>query len=91
MDVRVIRNKKRVKLDDTMIYIASPEDTIANKLLFAREQDVKDALGIYVRQYGNLNMEYLEGVCKRIGVYDELLDLRKKYDNRSVSSHENSQ
>ncbi len=78
MDVRALRNKKRVKLDDTVIYIASPEDTIANKLIFAREQDVKDALGIYVRQYDNLNMEYLEKICKKMGVNNELQDLKAK-------------
>jgi hypothetical protein len=79
MDERVLRNKKKVRLDDTMIYIASPEDTIANKLLFSREQDIKDALGIYIRQYNSLKMEYLERISKKIGVYDGLLDLKKMY------------
>lgn len=67
------------ELDDTVIYIASPEDTIANKLLFSREQDIKDALGIYVRQYDVLNIEYLTDICKKIGVYNALLDLKKRY------------
>ncbi len=80
MDERVLRNKKKLKFDDTVIYIASPEDTIANKLLFSREQDIKDALGIYVRQYNVLNMEYLTDVCKKIGVYNTLLDLKKRYE-----------
>lgn len=80
MDERVLRNKKRIELNGITIYIASPEDTIANKLLFSREQDIKDALGIYARQYNILKMEYLTDICKKIGVYDTLLDLKKRYE-----------
>ncbi len=80
MDERVLRNKKRIELNGITIYIASPEDTIANKLLFSREQDIKDALGIYARQYDILKMEYLTDICKKIGVYDTLLDLKKRYE-----------
>jgi len=80
MDERTIKNKKTVKLDHIVIYIASPEDTIANKLLFSREQDVNDAQGIYARQYDVLDMEYLENVCEKLGVRDALFDLKKKYE-----------
>ncbi len=80
MDERVLKNKKKLKFDNTVIYIASPEDTIANKLLFSREQDIKDALGIFVRQYNILNMGYLTDICKKIGVYNILLDLKKRYE-----------
>lgn len=80
MDARVLRNKRKFELENVIIYIASPEDTIANKLLFAREHDIKDALGIYVRQYDNLDMKYLEEVCKKIGVFGALKNLRKRYE-----------
>lgn len=80
MEERALRNKKKVKIDNSMIFIASPEDIIANKLLFSREQDIKDALGIYTRQYDSLNMEYLESICKKIRVYDALIDLRKIFE-----------
>lgn len=80
MDERALRNRKKVKIDNSVIFIASPEDTIANKLLFSREQDIKDALGIYTRQYDSLNMDYLESICKKIRVYDALLDLRKMFE-----------
>ena len=83
MDERALRNKKKTELDGTVIYIASPEDTIANKLLFSREQDFKDALGIYARQHDTLDMEYLKSICKKIGVYDDFLDLRKRYEASS--------
>lgn len=82
MDERALRNKRMVKLDETVVWIASPEDTIVNKLVFAREQDLKDALGIFVRQYDALDVDYLEETAKKNGVYDELRDLRKKYERR---------
>ena len=82
MDERTLRNKKKVAINDIAIWIASPEDTIANKLVFAREQDIKDALGIYVRQYETLNMDYLENTAKRIGVIRGLKDLNKKYERQ---------
>jgi len=82
MDERALRNKRKVEINDIAIWIASPEDTIANKLVFAREQDIKDALGIYVRQYETLDMDYLENTAKRIGVLQGLKDLMKKYERQ---------
>lgn len=80
MDERALRNKRMVKMDETVVWIASPEDTIVNKLVFAREQDLKDALGIFVRQYDSLDMDYLEDTAKKIGVSEALRDLGKKYE-----------
>jgi len=82
MDERALRNKRKVDLNDIAIWIASPEDTILNKLVFAREQDMKDALGILVRQYDTLDMDYLEKTTKSIGVNDALKDLKKKYERQ---------
>ncbi len=62
------------------IYIASPEDTIANKLLFGSEQDILDAMSIYVRQMGKLDMDYLGEVCREMGVLDELQKLRRRVE-----------
>ncbi|HLB72018.1 MAG: DUF6036 family nucleotidyltransferase [Candidatus Methanoperedens sp.] len=82
MDERALRNKRQVDLNDIAIWIASPEDTIINKLVFAREQDIKDALGILVRQYDVLDIDYLEKMAKKIGVHDSLKELRNKYERR---------
>ncbi len=82
MDERALRNKRRIRFNDIDVWIASPEDTIANKLVFAREQDITDALGIYVRQYDTLDIDYLENTTKKIGVHDALSDLRKKYERQ---------
>lgn len=82
MDERTLRNKRKFDLNDIAIWIASPEDTIVNKLVFAREQDIKDALGILVRQYDSLDIVYLEKTAKNIGVYESLRELREKYESR---------
>jgi hypothetical protein len=82
MDERALRNKRKVDLNDIAVWIASPEDTIVNKLVFAREQDIKDALGILVRQYDTIDMDYLEKTTKFIGVNDALKDLKKKYERQ---------
>jgi len=83
MDERVLKNKRKVELDNIAIWIASPEDTIINKLVFSREQDLKDAIGIFIRQYESLDLDYLEKTAKRIGVNNLLKDLRKKYETRN--------
>ena len=82
MDERALRNKRKVEINDIAIWIASPEDTIANKLVFAREQDINDALGVYVRQYELLDMDYLENTAKRIGIIQGLKDLNKEYERQ---------
>ncbi len=83
MDERVLKNKVQIEYLGTSINIASAEDTIANKLLFGREQDINDALGIYVRQKQKLDMNYLEALCMRLGVDEELKRLIVKSGMRS--------
>lgn len=78
MDRQTFERKKDFNHKGTKIYIASPEDTIANKLVFGSEQDIRDAEGIYVRQIGKLDMDYLEDVTRKIGVHKDLENLKKK-------------
>ena len=75
-----LERRSKVSLADFEFYVASPEDTIANKLLFGSEQDVKDAEGIYVRQFDNLDMAYLEKRCKKLGVYEEFLTMKRRVE-----------
>jgi len=81
MGKRTIKNKRGVDFHGTRIYLASPEDTIINKLLCAREHDIRDAIGIYVRQTGKLDEKYLQEFAKKQGVYDELLKIKEKIKN----------
>ena len=78
MDKRTIKNKIKTDFHGKTIYIASPEDTIINKLLCAREQDIKDALGIYARQMGKLDENYIEKEAKKQGVYVQFSEIKEK-------------
>ena len=77
-----LKRRRKVSSADFEFYVASPEDLIANKLLFGSEQDVKDAEGIYARQLDNLDMAYLEKRCKRLGIYEEFLTMKKRVERR---------
>lgn len=77
---QTIKNRKKIRMDGVTCYIASPEDTIASKLLFGSEQDIKDAESIYVRQSGKLNMDYLESRCRKLNVYKEFMNMKKRVE-----------
>ncbi len=79
MDRATLKNRVKFTLGGVDVYVASPEDTIAGKLLFGSERDLEDALGIYVRQFEVLDMEYLEAVCRKLGIHSALEELRRKY------------
>lgn len=48
--------------------VARAEDTVAYKLRFGSEQDLKDARSILVRRQGLLDMERLQGLARQLGV-----------------------
>ncbi|MDI6655313.1 MAG: hypothetical protein QME59_05440 [Candidatus Hydrothermarchaeota archaeon] len=77
-EIRTLKTKKSVYFGELKGYVASPEDTIANKLAFGSEQDIKDAEGIYVRRMKKLDMRYLEKICRETGVYDDFLEMKKR-------------
>ncbi|MBA7514138.1 hypothetical protein ES705_06163 [subsurface metagenome] len=81
-----LERRRKVSFADFVFYVASPEDIIANKLLFGSEQDVKDAEGIYARQFENMDMAYLEERCKRLEVYEEFLTLKRRVE-RSMKEY----
>ncbi|KXB03208.1 hypothetical protein AKJ45_02220 [candidate division MSBL1 archaeon SCGC-AAA261F19] len=80
MDRRTLERRRSFEYGGIKIQIASPEDTIASKLLFGSEQDLKDAEGIYIRQHEKLDMEYLEETCKELGVGGEFKYLKKRVE-----------
>ena len=78
MDKRTFEKRTSFKYRGAEIYIASPEDTIADKLVFGSEQDLKDAEGIYIRQLGKLDLKYLEEICREMGVEEEFVELKRR-------------
>jgi len=77
-----LERRRKVSLANFEFYVASPEDLIANKLLSGSAQDVKDAEGIYARQFDNLEMAYLEERCERLEVYEEFLTMKRRVERR---------
>ena len=73
-----IRHAVRVRWRGTILPIADPEHTIVMKLVYGSEQDIEDALGIYVRQRKRLDRRRLREFAKRQGVLQGLQKLERK-------------
>ncbi|MGQ0796640.1 MAG: hypothetical protein ACT4OI_02055 [Methanobacteriota archaeon] len=73
-----IRHAVRVRWRGTMLPIADPEHTIVMKLVYGSEQDVEDALGIYVRQKKRLDVRGMRRFAGRQGVLTALRELERK-------------
>jgi hypothetical protein len=77
-----LKEKSHCTVEDTETMFRLDIKGVYSEMVFAREQDIKDALGILVRQYDTLDMDYLEKTTKSIGVNDALKDLMKKYERQ---------
>ncbi len=78
-DRRALDNRVLIEWSGTKMYIASAEDTVINKLLWGREQDLEDALSIITRQE-DMDKEYLKRTARDVGVIDLLEALEEKTD-----------
>jgi hypothetical protein len=83
-----LTSRKLVELEGVETFLASAEDTIANKLLYGSEQDLRDAEGIFARQLEKLDLERLRRLCKRLGVLRDLSNLEKRVRD-TLSDEEN--
>jgi hypothetical protein len=81
-ELETLRTKKKILIDKTEIYLASPEDVIANKLLSGSEQDIRDAEGIYARQFQHIDMNGLSSTAKKLGVSTKLNKMRNRIRKR---------
>ncbi len=73
-----IRHPVRVRWRGASLPIAEPEHTIVMKILYGSEQDLKDALGIYVRQRKRLNLRRMREFARSHGVLKDLRELERK-------------
>ena len=83
---RTLKNRRAIEYNGFKMYFASPEDTVAHKLLYGSEQDMKDAEGIYVRQLPNLDTRYLEEICDEMGVGPDLTLIRKRIEDHGAEN-----
>ncbi len=89
-DRRTMNNKKKIEFEGITMFVASPEDTIAHKLLYGSEQDLSDAEGIYVRQLKTLDHAYLMDVCKKMRVQDDLQKMQNDLTDILEDMEENT-
>lgn len=74
-----LRRRQRIELPGGPLDIASPEDTILQKLLWYRlgsevsERQWQDVLGVLKVKRGRLDLDYLRQWARRVGIED-LLD-----------------
>jgi hypothetical protein len=69
---RTLDDRRLVEVADRRVPVASPEETVAHKLLYGSEQDLADAEGIYARQGDALDRDRLAARCKDLDVFEEL-------------------
>jgi len=73
-----IRHSVSVRWRNTILPIADPEHTIVMKLVYGSEQDVEDALGIYVRQRKRLGLRRMRQFARRQRVLENLRNLERE-------------
>lgn len=76
-----LEGRRRIEIEGRECWIASPEDTIANKLVFGSEQDLQDAAGILARLDEDLDRERLEELAARLGVREDLHELEAQVED----------
>jgi hypothetical protein len=73
-----LRTKRTVRWRGRRLPFASPEHTIVVKLRWGSEQDLEDALGMYMRQKAKLDLRTMRAFAMRNGVARELKDLEER-------------
>ncbi len=75
---QALRTKRRIAWRGRRLPLAAPEHTIVMKLRWGSEQDLEDALAIYLRQEGKLDMRTMRAFARRNGVGRALRDLERR-------------
>lgn len=73
-----LKTKRRVAWRGRRLPFAAPEHTIVMKLRWGSEQDLEDALAIYLRQKERLNIRVMRAFARTNRVARDLADLEKR-------------
>ncbi len=73
-----LRTKRRVAWRGRWLPFAAPEHTIVMKLRWGSEQDLEDALAIFLRQRGRLDLPVMRAFARRSGVGAALRNLERR-------------
>lgn len=71
-DRQALQRRRRKKLGARMLWVASAEDFILQKLKVGRPRDFEDAATIIARQQGRIDQVYLRSWARRLGILREL-------------------
>jgi len=78
-----LKTKRRIAWRGRRLPMAAPEHTIVMKLRWGSDQDLEDALAIYLRQKEELDVRTMKAFARRQGVSRELEDLTERASNLS--------
>ena len=73
-----LKTKRSVAWRGRRLPMAAPEHTIVMKLRWGSAQDLEDALGIYMRQKGKLDVRAMRVFARRNRVARDLADLEER-------------
>jgi hypothetical protein len=76
-DQERFRRRVAVSLLGRQTFVPRPEDVIVMKLRWFREKDQPDIRNVMAVQRGNLDWEYIEGWCQRLGKTSLMERIRK--------------
>ena len=75
------RRRQRVKLEDTLLFLASPEDAVISKLEWAKlaqsQRHIEDVAGILRMRWESLDRSYLEKWISELGLEPQWTDARR--------------
>jgi hypothetical protein len=74
-----VREAVDVTISTGPVRVARPEDTVAYKVRFGTEQDLRDARSIVVRQAGKLDEARLLALALRLGVAEQVRALLRAH------------
>lgn len=80
---QALRTKRQVAWRGRRLPFAAPEHTIVMKLRWGSEQDLEDALAIYLRQKHRLDLRALRSFARRNRVARALRQLEKRAEDLS--------
>lgn len=78
LESKALENRRKAKLLDLDVWVASPEDTVITKLVYGAPQDIEDAISVIINVKDKLNFEYLNQQAKQEKVHKQLKELLKK-------------
>ena len=67
-----LARRRLVELEETSVWVASPEDLLLLKIKAGRDQDFLDAVNIVTQQRESLQLDYLWNWADRLGLQEEL-------------------